>query len=181
MVALGEMSTQYPTKKGFAGHATRFVDEAFGFTVAFSYLCKYLIVSPFQIVAGALVIQYWNTSISPAVWCAISISAVFAINILGVRYFGEVEFWLSFMKIITLTGLILLGLIINLGGVPDQPRLGFTYWKDGKAFKEYKTDGDVGRFLGFVSALVNALFAFMGTELVGVTVGEAKVSTCIIH
>lgn len=33
-----------------------------------------------------------------------------------------------------------------------------------------------GKFLGFVNALVLALFAYMGTELVGVTVGEAKVS-----
>jgi amino acid transporter len=176
MVALGEMSTQFPTKKGFAGHATRFVDEAFGFTVALSYLCKYLVVSAFQIVAGALIIQYWNRSINPAVWCTISIGVVLAINILGVRYFGEVEFWLSFLKIITLTGMILLGFIISLGGVPGQDRIGFAYWQNGKAFKEYKAKGDVGKFLGFVNALVNALFAFMGTELVGVTVGEAKVS-----
>ena len=33
----------------------------------------------------------------------------------------------------------------------------------------------LGRFLGFINALVLALFAYMGTELIGVTVGEAKV------
>lgn len=38
----------------------------------------------------------------------------------------------------------------------------------------YKESGDVGKFLGFVNALVLALFAYMGTELIGVTVGEAK-------
>lgn len=91
------------------------------------------------------------------------------------RSTGEIEFWLSSLKILTLTGIILLGLIIDLGGVRGQPRIGFAYWQDGKAFKEYKLKGDLGRFLGFVNALVNALFAFMGTELVGVTVGEAKV------
>lgn len=63
------------------------------------------------------------------------------------------RFWLSLIKIITLTGLIILGLIIDLGGVSTQPRLGFHYWKDGKAFKPYKKTGAMGEFLGFVNAL----------------------------
>lgn len=85
------------------------------------------------------------------------------------------------IKIITLTGLILLGLIIDLGGVPGESRIGFRYWKGGKAFKPYKRTGDLGAFLGFVNALVLALFAYIGTELIGVTVGEAKVRVLIIH
>ena len=57
MMALGEMSTKYPSKKGFAGHATRCVDPAFGFATALVYLCKYLIIcesvlSPMHRVAG---------------------------------------------------------------------------------------------------------------------------------
>lgn len=78
------------------------------------------------------------------------------------------------MKIITLTGLILLALIIDLGGVPGQDRIGFRNWKHGRAFLPYKVPGAKGKFLGFVNALVLALFAYMGTELIGVTVGEAK-------
>lgn len=61
-------------------------------------------------------------------------------------------------------------MIIDLGGVPGQNRIGFHYWKDGKAFKPYKKTGDLGKFLGFVNALVLALFAYIGTELIGVTV-----------
>ncbi|KAK8858403.1 hypothetical protein IAR55_002630 [Kwoniella newhampshirensis] len=174
MLALGEMSTRFPSKKGFAGHATRCVDPAFGFATALVYLCKYLIISPNQIVAGALVIRFWTTSINGAAWVTILIVFVIAINCLGIKWFGEVEFWLSFIKILTLTGLILLALIIDLGGVPGQERLGFRYWKHGRAFKPYKSAGDLGKFLGFVNALVLALFAYMGTELIGVTVGEAK-------
>ncbi|TYJ51597.1 hypothetical protein B9479_007822 [Cryptococcus floricola] len=174
MMALGEMSTKFPSRKGFAGHATRCVDPAYGFATALVYLCKYLIISPNQIVAGALVIRFWNDSINGAVWVTILIAFVIAINCLGIKWFGELEFWLSFIKVLTLTGLILLALIIDLGGVPGQERLGFRYWKDGKAFLPYKTTGNVGKFCGFVNALVLALFAYMGTELIGVTVGEAK-------
>lgn len=84
------------------------------------------------------------------------------------------RFWLSFIKIITLTGLILLGLIIDLGGVPGQDRIGFRYWKGDQAFLPYKRPGATGRFLGFFNAMVLALFSYIGTELLGVTVGEAK-------
>jgi yeast amino acid transporter len=35
-------------------------------------------------------------------------------------------------------------------------------------------DGDAGKFLGFWSTMVTATFAYLGTELVGVTVGEAQ-------
>lgn len=101
---------------------------------------------------------------------------VIVVNILGVKWFGEIEFWLSFTKIITLIGLILLALLIDLGGVPGQERLGFRYWEHGRAFKAYKTTGDLGKFLGFVNALVLALFAYIGTELIGITIGEAKVN-----
>ncbi|WRT67563.1 uncharacterized protein IL334_004535 [Kwoniella shivajii] len=174
LLALGEMSTKYPTKKGFAGHGTRCVDPAFGFATAVIYLCKYLILSPNQIVAGSLVIRYWNAKINGAVFVTILIVFVIAINTLGVKWFGEVEFWLSFIKILTLTGLILLGLIIDLGGVPGQDRLGFAYWKHGKAFKPYKTTGTEGQFLGWWNAMVLALFAYTGSELVAITVGEAK-------
>lgn len=91
LLSLGEMSTKFPTKKGFAGHATRCVDPAFGFATALVYLCKYLILSPNQIVAGALVISYWNKEINGAAWVVILMATVIAINCLGIKWFGEVE------------------------------------------------------------------------------------------
>lgn len=44
----------------------------------------------------------------------------------------------------------------------------------GSAFKPYIRDDDAGKFLGFWSCMVNATFAYLGTELVGVTVAEAQ-------
>lgn len=174
MIALGEMSTYMPHKRGFAGHATRFVSPSFGFVTGYNYLAKYLMISPNQLVAAGLVIQYWRPDLSPAIFISIFIVAVVVVNFLGVAVFGEVEFWLSLIKIITLTGLILAGLIIDLGGSPSGQRIGFAYWQDNRAFLEYKSTGATGRFLGFWSVLVVALFSYMGTELTAVVVGEAK-------
>ncbi|KAI0046119.1 dicarbixylic amino acid permease [Auriscalpium vulgare] len=173
LVALGEMAAYLPHKKGFAGYATRFVDPAFGFALGWNYLMKYLIVTPNNINAAGAVIQYWTTKINIAVWM------VFSINLLGVRVFGELEFWFSSIKVIALIGLLLMGLIIDLGGNPHGDRYGFRYWQHpygpmGSYLQARVHNPHLAIFLGFWSTLTNALFAYIGTELIGVTVGEAQ-------
>ncbi|KAN0065671.1 amino acid transporter [Thecaphora frezii] len=174
MSALGEMATYMPHPRGFAGHATRFVSPEFGVATGYVYLAKYLLVTANNINAFALVCAFWTSGISGAVFIAIVTAVIIFFNFAGIRWFGELEFYLSFIKIITMTSLILLLLIIDLGGSPNGDRIGFRNWEDGKAFKAYPGfEGAKGRFLGFWSTLVVALFAYTGTELVGVTVGEA--------
>lgn len=174
MSALGEMSTYMPHPRGFAGHATRFVSDEFGVATGYNYLFKYLVVTANNVNASALVISYWAPSLSGGIWIAIVTVLIIVLNFGGPKWFGEVEFWLSLVKIITMTGLIILLLVIDLGGSPTGDRIGFRYFQDGLAFRPYpRTTGDKGRFLGFWSTMVTALFAYTGTELVGVTVGEA--------
>jgi len=87
--------------------------------------------------------------------------------------FGEVEFVSSIIKTLVIVGLMLVCLIIDLGGGPKGDRLGFRYWRDPGAFAAYKLQGPTGRFLGWWACMVNAGFVYMGTEMVGLTFGEA--------
>ncbi|CAG8190491.1 unnamed protein product [Penicillium olsonii] len=176
MCALGEMAAWLPLPSGFTGYAVRFVDPALGFTLGWTYWFKYIILSPNQMTAGALVISYWIPAekINPGVWITIFLVLVVAINYFGVKFFGEFEFWLSSFKVIVILGIILLSFILMLGGGPDHDRKGFRYWKNPGAFNHYVMEGPSGRFLAFWSTMVSATFAYLGTELVGVTVGEAQ-------
>ncbi|KAK5072556.1 amino acid transporter [Lithohypha guttulata] len=175
MAALGEMAAWLPMSSGFTGYATRFCDPSLGFALGWTYWFKYIIVTPNQLTAAALVIQYWvdRDRINPGVWITIFLVVIIAINYFGIRFFGEFEFWLSSIKVVTIVGLIILALVIALGGA-DGDRRGFRYWKNPGAFNEYIMEGAAGRFLGFWSTMVTAVFAYLGTELVGVTVGEAQ-------
>ncbi|KAG8719791.1 hypothetical protein FRC08_001978 [Ceratobasidium sp. 394] len=162
------------------GYATRFADPALGFALGWNYLMKYLIVTPNNINAAGVVIRYWDVhgKVHIAVWMVILIALIFFVNLLGVRVFGELEFWLSSIKVIALIGLILMGIVIDLGGNPRHDRIGFRYWDPDNIANApmgtYKEPGSLGVFLGFWAVMVNALFAYMGTELIGVTVGEAQ-------
>ncbi|ETI24324.1 hypothetical protein G647_03693 [Cladophialophora carrionii CBS 160.54] len=176
MCALGEMAAWLPLSSGFTGYAVRFCDPALGFSLGYTYWFKYIIVTPNQLTAGALIIQYWvdRDRVNPGVFIAVFWVAIVCINYFGIRFFGEFEFWLSTIKVIVIIGVIILSLVLALGGGPDHDRKGFRYWNNPGAFAEYIDEGATGRFLAFWSTMVTATFAYLGTELVGVTVGEAQ-------
>jgi len=73
-----------------------------------------------------------------------------------------------------------MSIIIDLGGNPHKDRIGFRYWNPPNGpmgtylEKKIGGEGPLSRFLGFWAVMVNALFAYIGTELIGVTVGEAQ-------
>ncbi len=91
-----------------------------------SYWFKYIIVTPNQLTACALVLQYWvpRERINPGVFIAVFLVTIILINYLGVSFFGEFEFWLSSLKVLIIVALILLSFILVLGGGPDHDRKG---------------------------------------------------------
>lgn len=177
MACLGEMATFIPLD-GFTSYASRYCDPALGFAVGYCYLFKYLIITPNQLTAGALVIQYWisRDRVNPGVWITVILVLIVLINTVGVKVFGEFEFWLSSFKVLVMLGLIILLFVIMLGGGPSHDRLGFRYWKDPGAFKPYSAaiDGSLGKFVSFVSVFVLAVFAYLGVELTGIVAAEAQ-------
>jgi amino acid transporter len=80
---------------------------------------------------------------------------------------------MSTVKLLVIIMLVLTCFIISLGGQPSGQRLGFSYWSDPGAFGSYLSTGTTGRFLGFWACIVQACFAYTGTEVVGVAFGEA--------
>lgn len=167
MQALGEMAVLYPVNGAFFTYICRFVSPAWGFAVGWNYAISWLVVLPFELIAASITIEFWRDDIHMAVWVTIFLVFLIAVNIFGVRGYGEVEFVLSVIKIIACLGFIIFGIIVNTGGVPGDDRgyIGFRYWSEPGAFKN--------GFKGFCSVFVTAAFAFGGTELVGLAAAEA--------
>lgn len=92
---------------------------------------KYIIVTPNQLTAAALVISFWvpREKVNPGVWITIFLVLILSINYFGIRFFGEFEFWLSSFKVVVIVGVILLALVIACGGADGDAR-GFRYWRD---------------------------------------------------
>ncbi|KAG1828762.1 amino acid permease/ SLC12A domain-containing protein, partial [Suillus subalutaceus] len=134
-----------------------------------------LVIVPAEISAAALLINYWNDTVNDSVWVAMCLVVVLTINMLGAGAYGETEFIFASIKVITITGLIILGIVVDLGGSPTHDRIGFRYWKNPGPFVQYNgIEGAKGRFLGWCAVLTQAAFSFIGTEIVAIAAGEAK-------
>jgi len=100
---------------------------------------------------------------------------VAGINMLGAGAYGEAEFVFASIKVITIVGLIILGIVLDLGGGPNHDRIGFRYWKNPGPFVQFHDiPGATGRFVGWWSVASIAAFSFIGTEIVAIAAGEAK-------
>ncbi|KAJ5833971.1 hypothetical protein N7474_002282 [Penicillium riverlandense] len=118
--SMGEMATWLPLPGAVPVYASRFVDEALGFTLGWNYWYQFAIGVPIEISAAALVIDYWPNAVSSAVWITVLYVVIFFVNILPVRVYGELEFFLGSIKLMTIVGLMLLMLIITLGESPRR-------------------------------------------------------------
>lgn len=107
-----------------------------------------LLSIPTEISAICVLFNYW-TKINSSVWIVATIILTVAVGFSAIRIYGEVEFWFALLKIVFIVFLIILGLVIDLGGVPGTPRIGFRYWKEPGPFVEYIATGSWGQFLGF--------------------------------
>ncbi|GAW11200.1 hypothetical protein ANO14919_005420 [Xylariales sp. No.14919] len=165
MQALGELAVIYPVNGAFYTYIVRFIDPSLGFAVGWEYAISWLTVLPFELIAASSTIKFWREDINSAVWVTVFLVVLILIQIFGVRGYGEVEFILSIIKVAACIGFIILGIIINVGGVGNQGYLGAKYWHDPGAFQN--------GFNGFAGVFVIAAFSFGGTELVGLAAAES--------
>lgn len=102
--ALGELAVLFPVAGSFSAYSTRFLDPAWGFAMGWNYCLQWLIALPLEVVAAAITVKYWHSSVSPAAWVAVFLSLIIGINFFGVRAYGEAEFVFSIIKVIAVIG-----------------------------------------------------------------------------
>lgn len=171
MQALAELAVMYPVNGAFTMFICRFMDPSWGFACGWQYGIGWLTVLPFEISAACNIIKYWSSveNVNDCAWIIPLLFALTVIQIFGVRGYGEVEFVLSLMKVIACVGFMILGIIIDCGGVPTDHRgyIGAKYW-------HAPYSAFLNGFHGFCTVFVTASFAFSGTELTGLAAAEAE-------
>ncbi|KAI0369433.1 hypothetical protein BV20DRAFT_968017 [Pilatotrama ljubarskyi] len=173
-VSVGEMIAYLPNVGGIVGLADLYVDPALGFSLGWAAWYNWSVTLPAEITAAAVVLGYWESTakIPVAAVSGFFLVIATAINCFPSRYYGEVEFYLSCLKVSTIIIIILVGLLIDLGA-SDQGRLGFKYWREQPFAPIYLGIGGAkGSFLGFWAVIMQAAFSFFGSEVPGIAAGE---------
>ncbi|KAI6089696.1 amino acid permease/ SLC12A domain-containing protein [Hypoxylon rubiginosum] len=169
--AMGEISALLPVPGSFVSHIGRFVDESASVAMGWVYAYRIFVAADCTALTGLW--AYWFPDINPGVWVASTLSVVFALNCLAVKYFGEVEFCASILKVLLIFGFLLFALIVVCGGNPHHERIGFKYWVNPGAFNEQYIEGGGGRFLAIWGVFNTAAFAIGGPDFIANCAPEA--------
>ncbi|KAI8146770.1 amino acid permease/ SLC12A domain-containing protein [Fennellomyces sp. T-0311] len=162
--SLGEMSTYIPVSGSFTIFCRRFVDHSFGTMIGYNYWACWSVVVASELVAVPIIMSFWTKALPDYAWSGISLVIVLTVNMLGARSYGETEYWFSLIKILAILIFIIVGVLVSAGLIGGEV-YGFKYWDDPGAFP----NGVKGIF----DSLILASFSMQGTEIVGITAGEA--------
>ena len=139
------------------------------FTIAILYWLNWAVALASEFTAAGLLMQRWFPHSPAWVWSALFIAVVFTLNILSVRLYGESEFWFASIKVVAIIAFIAIGLLAIFGIIPIR---GYTH---APLFSNYYRSGWFPNgIMPVFSTLLTVVFAFSGTEVVGVAAGETK-------
>lgn len=96
------------------------------------------------------------------------------INLLGARWYGEAEFWLSSGKVLLIIIVFCFTFVTMVGGNPQHDAYGFRHWTNPGPFAEWRSTGSKGKFEGFLAAWYYAPLVVVGPEYVSMISAEAK-------
>ncbi|PKI83347.1 hypothetical protein MVES1_002932 [Malassezia vespertilionis] len=172
--ALGELAAVLPVSGAFSTYSTRFVDPSWGVAMGWNYWLQWLVALPLELTAATIIIQFWDSEevVPKGVWIAIGLLIIIAINLFGVRGYGEFEFIASLLKVIGCIGFIICAIVIDCGGTPGTP--GSEGYLGARGWHVPGYGAFVNGFKGFCSIFITAAFAFSGTELVGLAAAETS-------
>jgi len=167
MNALGEMAANKPTSGAFSVYAADALGATAGATVGWLWWVQLVIVIAAEAVGAAgLLATVWPGLSVPMAALAFMLFFT-AINLLGVKNFGEFEFWFAILKVAAILGFIAIGAALLLGWLPNATSPGLSNFTANGGFAPTGLAG-VG------AALLVVIFAFGGTEIVAVAAAETE-------
>ncbi|MBW5891241.1 proline-specific permease ProY [Pectobacterium polaris] len=168
MRALGEMSVHNPQSSSFSRYAQDYLGPLAGYITGWTYCFEMLIVAIADVTAFGIYMGVWFPAVPHWVWVLSVVLIIGAINLMNVKAFGELEFWLSFFKVATIIIMIAAGIGIIIWGIGNggEPTGIHNLWTNGGFFSN--------GVMGMILSLQLVMFAYGGVEIIGITAGEAK-------
>ncbi|MDD7385288.1 MAG: amino acid permease [Actinomycetaceae bacterium] len=170
MRAMGEILLSNLAYKSFADFCGDLIGPWAGYYVGWTYWCIWILMGMSDTTAVAGYIKEWWPNTPGWIPVLAVIVLMFVINAATARAFGEMEFWFSAIKVVTIIALIIVGVVLIAMGFtsPDgQSHAAVSnLWSYGGMFP--------GGIVGFITVFPLAIYSFQGVEMVGIAVGETS-------
>lgn len=166
--ALGEMSVRHPIRGSFAVYTRAHLGGWAGYITGWMFAFEMLIVCLADLTAIGIYMKFWFPDTAQWVWVAATLLIVGGANLASVRWFGELEFVFTLIKVTAVIGMIVGGAAILAFGLGNSSVVSgiSNLWEHGGFFPN--------GIEGMIAAFILVLFAFGGTEIIGVAGSEAE-------
>ncbi|MGD9425524.1 L-asparagine permease [Pantoea sp. NSTU24] len=168
--ALGELVLHRPSSGSFVSYAREFLGEKASYVAGWMYFVNWAMTGIVDITAVALYMHYWGAfgDVPQWVFALGALAIVGTMNMIGVKWFAEMEFWFALVKVLAIVVFLVVGVVFLGTGKPlDGNSTGFHLITDNGGLFPH----------GLLPALVliqGVVFAFASIELVGTAAGECK-------
>ncbi|UII71928.1 amino acid permease [Pseudomonas sp. HN11] len=170
MRALGEMAVHNPVSGSFGQYASTYLGPMAGFILGWTYAFEMIIVCLADVTAFGIYMGFWFPDVARWVWVLGIVFLIGGLNLCNVKVFGEMEFWLSLLKVGAIVAMILGGFGIMLFGIHSAGEPHASGLSNLWAHGGFMPNG-IG---GLIASFAVVMFAFGGIEIIGITAGEAK-------
>lgn len=170
MRALGEMAVHNPVSGSFGQYASTYLGPMAGFILGWTYAFEMIIVCLADVTAFGIYMGFWFPDVARWVWVLGIVFLIGGLNLCNVKVFGEMEFWLSLLKVGAIVAMILGGFGIMLFGIHTAGETQASGLSNLWAHGGFMPNG-IG---GLIASFAVVMFAFGGIEIIGITAGEAK-------
>ena len=166
MRQLGEMVVEEPVSGSFSHFANKYWGRMAGFMSGWNYWVLYVLVSMAELSAIGTFVQFWWPDMPVWITALFFFVLMNGINFIHVRFFGELEFLFSCVKIIAILSMIGFGAYLLLSDSAGAQASVTNLWQIGGFFPN--------GLEGLVTAMAFIMFAFGGLELIGIAAAETS-------
>lgn len=167
MQCLGELAVSMPIGGSFINYTADFISPTLACGVGWAYWISWTVYIPAECLAGGIIMEFF-THINGYFWAIIFGCLITYINTSKVGTFGEIEFWLSLIKILCLILFCFIAMMIFFNVIPNGTN---------GCLKAHFFSGQGGflpnGWLPFFSGMVLLLVNYQGSEIIGLTAGES--------
>lgn len=161
MRALGEMAVHNPVSGSFGHYASQYLGRYFGFLTGWSYAFSMLVVCLADVTAFGVYMGLWFPETPAWIWVLGIVFFIGALNLCSVKVFGEMEFWLSLLKVTAIIAMIVAGAAVLLLGIQLNDDAGTVagvsnLWSHGGFFPNGVS--------GMIASFTVVMFAFAGLK-----------------
>src|SRR5437016_12457154 len=160
-LALGEMSSVHPAAGSFGVYAELYLNDWAGFVARYGYWIAAIMAIGSEVVAAGTYMRVWFPKVPVVAWMMVFGLLLLLVNLFPVGNYGTFEYWLAFIKVITIFLFMVIGAALLMGT---------------KIHPQYVVNGGFaphGWRAAFIAAPL-ALYSFLGIEMVAISSGEAR-------